>query len=304
MKAIQFDHYGDVDVLEINEVAMPIPNDEQVLIKIKAFGINPLDWKLRAGIMQHFFTLNFPHLLGAEFAGVISKIGKNVTQFKVGDHVYGRANHTYAQYSVAHPSSLQIIPEFLDFAQAASLPSGSQIAYSALSVIGQIKKGQDVLIHAGAGSVGSNAIQIAKKFGANITTTVSENNLNLAKKLGADHIIDYKKTKLQHIDQRFDLILDTVGGQTQIDSWELLKDQGTLVTLVSDEREHFKTPKKDQNYYFMHGIQGNIFNTVHQMIVDRDIQPVIDHIYDFKHIADAQKRSQNGHLSGKIVVTI
>lgn len=207
----------------------------QVLIQVKAFGINPIDWKLRSGVMKAFLPLPLPFILGSEVSGVVTEISKEIQHFKVGDHVYGRTQHTYAEYVTLDENNAQIIPELLTLAKAASHPSGSQVAYSALKTMGNIQKNQKVLIHAGAGGVGTAATQIAKSFGAYVVTTVSTRNIELVKKLGAEEVIDYSKSSIKKLNNDFDLILDSIGGQTQIDSWELLKENGTLVSLVSDE---------------------------------------------------------------------
>ncbi len=304
MKVIQFEEYGTSDVLKIQEIDKPQPNADEILIQIKAFTVNPLDWKLRQGVMKAFFPLQFPHILGSEFAGVVAEVGRNVTRFKVGDRVYGRGSKTYAEYAVTKEDLLQIIPPFLDFNQAASLPSGTFTAYSALKSIGNIQPNQDVLIHAGAGGVGLTAIQIAKNFAANVTTTVSENNFDLVKKLGADHVIDYNKTDFSQIPEKFDLILDSIGGKTQIASWELLKSNGTLVSLVGDEQKSFISPAGEKTFTFMRGVVGNPFPEIHTLISDRKIIPVIDQVFDFDDIASAHNKSATGHASGKIVIKI
>lgn len=304
MKAIQFSQYGAPDVLTIHEIEKPSLKTGQILVQIKAFGINPIDWKLRRGDMQAFFPLTLPHTLGAEFAGIVVEVADKDAGFKVGDHVYGRAQHSYAEYVAVDTASVNIIPDFLDFVQAASLSSGSQVAYSALKTVGNIQSGQKVLIHAGAGGVGIAAIQIAKHFGAHVTTTVSAKNTQLVKELGADEVIDYQHADLRKNSEKYDLILDSIGGQTQIDSWTLLNDHGTLVSLVSDEHHKFAEHLATQNFFFMRGVQQNPTQAVHQLISELKIKPVIDRIYHFTEIAEAHERSQAGHVSGKIVVTV
>ena len=304
MKAIQFEQYGPADVLKIKEVDLPTLKSGQLLVKVKAFGINPIDWKLRSGAMKSFIPLPLPYILGSEVSGIVTEVSSDVSSFKVGDRIYSRTQHAYAEYVIVNAEEAQTIPQFLNFAEAASLPSGSQVAYSALKTMGHIQKNQKVLIHAGAGGVGSAAIQIAKSFGAHVTTTVSTDNIHLAEQLGADVIIDYKKSRISNLNQKFDLIIDTVGGQTQIDSWELLNDKGTLVTLVSDESSQFKISNHQQKFIFMRGVQSNATNEIHQLIESGHLKPVIDSVYDFSDIAKAHIKSETGHVSGKLVITI
>ncbi len=303
MKAIQFSQYGKANVLEIKDVKIPTINAGQILVQVKAFGINPIDWKLRSGAMKAFIPLPLPFILGSEVSGIVMKVSDDVKHIKVGDNVYGRTQHAYAEYVSMDADKTQIIPAFLNFAEAASLPSGSQVAYSALKTMGNIQKNQKVLIHAGAGGVGTAAIQIAKYFGAHVTTTVSTSNIHLAKQLGADEIIDYRATSITTLEKNFDLILDSVGGQTQIDSWELLKENGTLVTLVSDESAQF-TPSPNKKFNFMRGVQGKSSTEVNQLIELRKIKPIIDQVYDFNDIAAAHIKSETGHVSGKLVIVI
>ncbi|MDY6451052.1 NADP-dependent oxidoreductase [Acinetobacter faecalis] len=303
MKAIQFSQYGKANVLEIKDVKIPTINAGQILVQVKAFGINPIDWKLRSGAMKAFIPLPLPFILGSEVSGIVMKVPDDVKHIKVGDNVYGRTQHAYAEYVSMDADKTQIIPAFLNFAEAASLPSGSQVAYSALKTVGNIQKNQKVLIHAGAGGVGTAAIQIAKYFGAHVTTTVSTRNSALAKQLGADEVIDYRATSITTLKNDFDLILDSVGGQTQIDSWELLKENGTLVTLVSDESAQF-TPSPNKKFNFMRGVQGKSSTEVNQLIELRKIKPIIDQVYDFNDIAAAHIKSETGHVSGKLVIVI
>lgn len=303
MKAIQFSQYGKANVLEIKDVKIPTINAGQILVQVKAFGINPIDWKLRSGAMKAFIPLPLPFILGSEVSGIVMKVPNDVKHIKVGDNVYGRTQHAYAEYVSMDADKTQIIPAFLNFAEAASLPSGSQVAYSALKTVGNIQKNQKVLIHAGAGGVGTAAIQIAKYFGAHVTTTVSTRNSALAKQLGADEVIDYRATSITTLKNDFDLILDSVGGQTQIDSWELLKENGTLVTLVSDESAQF-TPSPTKKFNFMRGVQGKSSTEVNQLIELRKIKPIIDQVYDFNDIAAAHIKSETGHVSGKLVIVI
>ena len=303
MKAIQFSQYGKANVLEIKDVKIPTINAGQILVQVKAFGINPIDWKLRSGAMKAFIPLPLPFILGSEVSGIVMKVSDDVKHIKVGDNVYGRTQHAYAEYVSMDADKTQIIPAFLNFAEAASLPSGSQVAYSALKTVGNIQKNQKVLIHAGAGGVGTAAIQIAKYFGAHVTTTVSNSNIPLAKQLGADEVIDYRATSITTLENEFDLILDSVGGQTQIDSWDLLKENGTLVTLVSDESAQF-TPSPNKKFNFMRGVQDNSSTKVNQLIELRKIKPIIDQVYDFKDIAAAHTKSETGHVSGKLVIVI
>lgn len=304
MKAILFEHYGSTDVLKVTDVEKPILKTKQILIQVKAFGINPIDWKLRRGDMQSFIPLPLPFILGSEAAGVVVELSDDVHDLNIGDRVYGRTQHAYAEYCIMNADQVAPIPEFLSFKQAASLASGPQVAYSALKTVAKLKNGQKVLIHAGAGGVGTAAIQIAKSSGAHVTTTVSKTNIDLVKQLGADEVIDYQVEDITTLQPNFDLILDSLGGAIQIQSWDLLKDDGCLVSLVSDEQQNFAPSAHHKTFHFMRGVQGNPSQAVHQLIQTQQLRPVIDQVFEFEDIAQAHLKSETGHVSGKLVINL
>lgn len=304
MKAIQFKQYGDANVLEINEVHSPTLQDNEILIENKAFGINPIDWKLRSGLFKNFIPLQFPAILGFEAAGIVKAVAPNVNQFKIGDRIYGHTTRTYAEEVVIQADQANLIPHFLTFEQAAALPSNSKVAYNALVTLGKLKQNQHVLILAGSGGVGTAAIQIAQYLGAHISTTVSTKNIDLVKNLGAHRVIDYTQTELSSLSERFDLILDCVGGTTQIQAFNLLNDSGLLISLVSDESAHFSTLKKDQKFIFSTGVDVIKTAEIHQLILNGYIKPVIDEVFSFSEISKAHIKSQFGHVAGKIVVQV
>ncbi|SPL72646.1 NADP-dependent oxidoreductase [Acinetobacter stercoris] len=303
MKAVIFNQYGGPEVLETIEIPTPTPNENQLLVEVKAFGVNPLDWKLRQGFMKNFMPLNFPHILGAEVAGIVVEAPDN-NEFKAGDRVYGRAVQSYAEYALMEIVNAQIIPDFLSFNEAAALPSSTQTAYTALKLIGNLEQGQNVLIHAGAGGVGVAAIQIAKSIGANITTTSSKKNFDLLKSLGADHIIDYHENKLSDLGQEFDLIIDSIGGETQINSWHILKEKGTLVSLVSDEHGLSQVADNGKKFVFMRGSQPGLAAEINSLVLQKKIKPVIDSVFPFSKIREAHIKVQTGHSSGKVITEV
>lgn len=304
MKAIAFSEYGSVEVLKIVELETPIIHANQILIETKAFGINPIDWKLRSGIFKDFIPLPLPFVLGYELSGIIKNIGPDVKNFKIGDRIYAHANHSYAEYVAVDAAYAHVIPDALSFEEAASLPSNTQVAYAALKLFGELKAGQKVLIHAGSGGVGIAAIQIAKSFNAYVATTVSTHNIDLVKGLGADEVIDYTLTSMDQVETSFDLIIDTIGGETQIKSWNTLTAHGCLVSLISDERNKISDIKPSQTFHLMQGAPENTSAILHTLISEGKIKAVIDQVYPFDDIASAQLKSEKGHVSGKIVVRL
>ena len=305
MKAIQIEQYGETnEVLKVNDVSTPTLQSGQILIETKAFGVNPFDWKLRSGIFAEFYPLPLPYTLGFEASGIVKHVADDVSKFKVGDKVYGRAVHAFAEEVVFNIDDAHQIPEFLSFEQAAALPGNTQTAFNALITLGKLEKNQKVFIHAGSGGVGIAAIQIAKYYGAEVTTTVSSKNIDFVKTLGADHVIDYRKTDLADVTDKFDLILDTIGGDTQIKSWRLLKDTGILVSLLGDESSQFDQILPTQKFIFAEEIVENRSSDVHQLISQQHIKPVIDEVFEFDQTHQALQKSEDGHAVGKIVVRI
>lgn len=203
MKAVVINQYGNKDVLEEQEVTLPEIQAKQVRIKEKATSVNPIDWKLREGYLKQMFDWPFPIILGWDVAGVITEIGSEVTDWQVGDAVFARPETTrfgtYAQETIVDAALLAKLPEGVTFEEAAAVPLAGLTAWQALFDHGQLKAGQKVLIHAGAGGVGTYAIQFAKEAGAYVVTTASAKNHELLKSLGADEVIDYHKTNFTEI---------------------------------------------------------------------------------------------------------
>lgn len=305
MKAIQIEKYGpNNDVLKVNEISSPILQPGQILVKTKAFGVNPFDWKLRTGMFSEFYPLPLPYTLGFEASGIVLKVADDITNFKVGDKVYGRAIHAFAEEIVFDVNYTYHIPNFLSFEEAAALPGSSQTAFNALITVGKLKKDQKVFIHAGSGGVGISSIQIAKYYGAHITTTVSDKNIDFVKNLGADIVIDYKKTDLTEITDKFDIVLDTIGGETQIKSWPLVKDTGILVSLLGDESSKFGNILPEQKFIFAEEISENRSSYVNDLILNHHIKPIIDEVFSFENIKQALEKSETGRAVGKIIVRI
>lgn len=296
--------YGSTDVLKINEVPRPTLKSKQILIDTKAIGINPFDWKLRSGMFKEMFPLPLPAILGFEVSGIVQEVASDVKDFKIGDRVYAKTEQGYAEQVVLEADQTHLIPEFLNFEQAAALPTNTQVAYNVLITLGQLKKNQNVLIHAGSGGVGIAAIQMAKHFGANVTTTVSSKNIDFVRSLGADHVIDYIQVPLEQVTQKFDLILDSLGGEAQIKSWDLLNENGLLVSLLSDESAHFSQPTHNRKFIFAVDVLENHSKEIHELIQAGHIQPVVDEIFQFTEMAQAHRKSELGHVKGKIIVQV
>ena len=253
MKSAQFKRYGGSDVVEISQTtSTPNLAAGNVLVEIKAAGINPIDWKIREGYMQQMIPIQFPSTLGMDFSGVIKQVGEGVTSsdFKQGDEVYGQAGVTnggsgaFAELALANVDHVAHKPKRLNHLEAAALPLVGVSAWQALVENIGLSKDQKILIHGGAGGIGSISIQLAKKLGAYIATTVSTNDKQFVDKLGADEIIDYKTQAFEELIHDYDAAYDTVGGETYTKSFRVLKkDSGIIVSMLeqpnSELMQHF-----------------------------------------------------------------
>jgi len=243
IKAVRIHNYEGPQGLRVENVSLPQPQSGEVLIRVHAAGVNPIDWKIRAGHMRSRMASHLPFTLGVDLSGVIEAIGPDVADLKIGDEVYGQAavfnggSGSFAEAAVTPASGVAAKPQKLDYPEAGALPLAGVSALQALTEHLRISPGQKVLIHGGAGGIGSIAIQIAKHLGAYVATTVSPRNIDFSKRLGADEVIDYNKENFADVLNGFDAVLDTVGGDTYVRSFKVLKKGGRIVSLLESPRE-------------------------------------------------------------------
>ncbi|MGM7701590.1 NADP-dependent oxidoreductase [Pseudalkalibacillus sp. Hm43] len=310
MKAIVIDQYGGKETLKEREVERPTINDEQVLVEIHATSINPIDWKVREGYLKDMLPFEFPLILGWDAAGVIVEKGKNVTGFNVGDRVFTRPattnQGTYAEYVPVEENLLAHMPEEMSFEEAASIPLAGLTAWQCLVDFGKIKENDKVLIHAGAGGVGNFAIQIAKSYGAYVATTASEKNHEFLKSLGADQVIDYKHADFSDILQDFDLVLDSIGGEVQSKSYEVLKENGKLVSIVQPPNEDEANEHKVEAGFVWLEPNGDQLQKLAELYKAGQLKPIIGEAFDFteENLQEAHALSETHHAKGKIVIKV
>src|SRR5919108_5984390 len=246
MKSIQIKRYGGNDVVEVNKTAsVPNISSGKVLVNVKASGVNPVDWKIREGYMQQIIQLQFPSTLGMDFSGIVEQIGEvnsdAPADFKQGDEVYGQASisgggsGTFAELVLANKDSIAHKPKTLNHIEAAGLPLVGVSAWQALVENIGLSKDQKILIHGGAGGIGSIAIQLAKHLGAYVATTVSKNDKEFVQRLGADQVIDYKTEDFEDISHDYDAVFDTVGGDTYTRSFKVLKRGGGIIVSMLEQ---------------------------------------------------------------------
>lgn len=311
MKAAQINKYGEPDVILINENApKPSLKNGQVLVEVYDTSINAFDWKLRAGYMQQMMPLQFPFTLGGDFAGKVTEKSEDVTEFEIGDEVYGQANAlrdasgSMAEYVAANTKNTAKKPQSTKFDEAAALPLVGVSSIQALEDEIKLQSGQKILIHGGAGGIGHVAIQLAKSLGAYVATTVKTEDIDFVKSLGADQIIDYKNQKFEEILTDYDAVYDTVGGETQEKSLQILKKGGVLVSMLGKPSDELL-----QKYEVTAVGQMTHTDTAHlsrlaELVDNGKIKVHVDKIFPFAEVKEAFTYQEKTHPQGKIVVQI
>ena len=308
MKAIRIHSYGGPEVLKYEDAPRPEPQTNEVLIRIHAAGVNPIDWKVREGHMKDFWPHKFPLILGWDFSGVVEEIGQRVSLFKKGDEVYSLPDPTrdgaYADYIVVRESELALKPNSLHHIRAAAVPLAALTAWQSLFDTAKLQPGQRVLIHAGSGGVGHLAVQLAKWKGAYVFATASTKNQDLLRELGVDEPIDYTQQRFENVVRDIDIVLDTLGGETQKHSWSILKKGGNLVSLVQQPSEEKAEELGVRAAIIGAQSNGAQLAEIAKIIDSGKLAPVIDRILPLSEVRRAQELSKSGHTHGKIVLRI
>ena len=326
MKAVVHRCYGSPDVITIEDVAKPLPASNEVLVKVRAVSVNPLDWHvLRAEpyVMRTGSGIGRPNdvRLGADFAGTVEAVGKDVTRFRVGDDVFGASgrNSAFAQYVkvVAEHWAIAPKPTNVSFEEAAAVPVAAITALQALRDQGRIQPGHKVLVNGAAGGVGTFAVQIAKALGAEVTGVCSTGGAALVARLGSDHVIDYTRDDFMLRDERYDLIVDMVGGHSPVEYQRVLTPTGALVLVGTTDKGRWLGPLSGMLAvlayapFIEHRVTTLIAKLnepdlafVAQLLQDGKITLAIDRRYAFRDTADAIRYLEQGHTHGKVVVTV
>ena len=324
MKAIVYHDYGSPDVLKCEEVEKPAAGDNEVLIKVHAASVNALDWHLMsADVFLMRLTgggLRKPkdQRLGSDLAGRVEAVGKEVTQFQPGDEVFGTGVGTFAEYACARETDVELKSAAMTFETAAAVPIAALTALQGLRDNGQIQPGQKVLIQGASGGVGMFAVQIAKSFGAEVTAVCSTRNLDMARSIGADHVIDYTQEDFTCNGQRYDLILAVNGYRPMLAYRRALSPTGRYV-LVGAASAHLlkamfqtlllgplisRTGGQKMGFMGMAKINQKDLGFVKELIVARKVLPVIDRCYPLSETAEAFRYFGEVHAKGKVVITI
>ncbi|WP_039912660.1 NADP-dependent oxidoreductase [Cellvibrio mixtus] len=308
MKAVRIYAYGGQDQLTVEDAPVPQPGDNDVLVRVVATSVNPVDWKIREGYLKEMLPYHFPIILGWDVSGVVESVGKAVTQFKPGDAVYSRPDilraGTYAEYISIDANEVAFKPATISHSSAASLPLAGITAWDVLIKAAGIKNGDRVLIHAASGGVGSLAVQLAKARGAYVIATTSAKNSALVKSLGADEIIDYRTQSFEKMVTDVDIVFDSLGGEIQQKSWQVLKPNGILVSIVNPPSVEQAAAHNARSAFVFIKPDAAVLKELATLVDAGKIRPIIGAEFALSDIAKAQALSESGRAVGKIVVHV
>ncbi|MCL4682885.1 MAG: NADP-dependent oxidoreductase [Rhodocyclaceae bacterium] len=332
MKAAFIRRYGGNDVVELGELPAPQAGPGELLVAVQAASVNPVDFKIRDGMLKMIIPFGFPLILGNDFSGVVQAVGAGVTRFRPGDAVFARMDKrrigAFAEFAVVAEADAAAKPTNLTHIEAAAVPLAGLTAWQALFEIGGLKAGQKVLIHGGSGGVGTFAIQLAHHAGATVATTVGARNAELARRLGADIVIDYKTQRFEDVVSGYDLVLDTQAGDILHRSFAVLKRGGVLVSIAGKpdgrlvrefglnpllgvlldflSRKSLRLAKRHgvrYEYLFMHP-SGEQLAQLGRLLAEGSVRTIVDKVFPLDQVREALAYSEAGHATGKVVVEV
>jgi alcohol dehydrogenase len=332
LKAALIDRYGSNDQVHLADVPVPVMGAMDLLVRVHAAGVNPLDVKTRDGKLKMLLKYQFPLVLGNDLAGVVADVGERVTRFKKGDAVYARLDKdrigTFAEFAVVREGAAALKPENLTFEAAASLPLVALTAWQALVEIGKVGAKHRVLIHAGSGGVGSVAIQLARHLSATVFTTVGKRNIELVKRLGADVAIDYRNERFEDVVKDCDVVLDSAGGDTLVRCFECVKPGGVVVSIggtpsaafarswglnpilvlaiaVISRKATAAARRRNARYeYLFMRADGVQLGEITRLVETGVIKPLVDKVFPLEQVRDALAYSASGRATGKVVINV
>ncbi|MEM1171686.1 MAG: NAD(P)-dependent alcohol dehydrogenase [Cyanobacteria bacterium P01_H01_bin.35] len=312
MKAVTISRYGSIDVLEYSEVEKPQIQAEQLLVKIQATSVNPVDWKIRQGQLQLLSGFNFPIILGSDLSGVVLEVGEKVENFEPGDEIYTFINPlvggAYAEYISIPANTAALKPKNITHSQAAAIPVAGLTAFQALLDLGQIRPGQKVLINGASGGVGTFAVQIAKAMKTEVIGVCSSRNITLVESLGANRVIDYNQIDFTKESEQYDIIFDAVGKETFSSCENVLKSEGIYISTLPNVENLPSTlitlfmPGKKSKLVVAQPNPRDLIS-LRELIEDELVKAIIDRTYKLAEIAEAHAYSEMGRSVGKIVIS-
>ncbi|WP_144701849.1 NADP-dependent oxidoreductase [Fictibacillus phosphorivorans] len=332
MKAMIIDRYGEDVALQETKIDIPEIGEQDLLIRIHAASINPIDFKIRDGKVKMLLSFQMPLILGNDFSGTVEQVGSKVTKFQPGDKVFGRPRKsrigTFAEYISIHEEDVAIAPSNISLIESASLPLVGLTTWQAFHDVLQLKEGQKILIHAGAGGVGTFAIQLAKTMGAYVATTASNRGYDLVKSLGADEIINYKEQDFEKVLKGYDAVFDTLGGTSLEKSFKVLRPGGKIVSVSAVPNKAFAAEnnlgffkkvifsivsskiaklerKHNVHYHFLFmKPSGEQLSKIADLVEKEVIVPVIDKVFPFKDAQKAIEYVETGRAKGKVIIKV
>ncbi len=308
MKAIQFHQYGGPEAAVLADIPAPEPAPSEVLVEIVTASVNPIDWKMRAGLLREFFDLALPHVLGRDFSGVVRTVGEDVRGFAVGDEVFGVADAmrqgTHAEMIAVDAGLLAPKPEALDHASAAALGATGMTLIAAFEDAATIARGDKVLIHGGAGGLGHLAVQYARQRGAQVIATAGKANHDFVRAMGADEVIDYTSCDFAEAVTDCDLVLDTIGGEVHTRSVAVLKPGGVLVYVTAKPIPPYAV--REDISVLRAPVRGTraVFERLAGLVAEGVLSPAIEHRFALGEAPAAYALSETGHARGKTVLDI
>lgn len=308
MKAMRIHEYGGPEVLKVEEAPRPAPGPDEVLIRVHAAGVNPVDWKAREGYLKERVPRSMPFIPGWDVSGVVEEAGGKTSRLNVGDEVYSRPDivrdGAYAEYIVVRETEVALKPKTIDHVHAAAVPLAALTAWQSLFDEAKLQPGQRILIHAAAGGVGHFAVQFAKWKGAHVIGTASKKNHDFLRELGADEVIDHRTQRFEETVHDVDVVFDTLAGETQDRSWKTLKTGGMLVSILSPpSKERAAALNVRPGYVFVQPNAAEL-GEIARLVDSGKIKPVIQSRFPLAEARAAQEISQGGHVRGKLVLQV
>jgi len=301
-RAVLIRSYGGAAAVEVADIPKSEPKEGQVLVRVRAAGVNGIDWKVREGNVRNAFPLPLPIVLGAELAGVVDAVGPGVSHLQVGDRVMGAMGRlgAYAEFVTVNAATLSHTPDGLDDVGAAAIPVAAVAAWNSLNHAGPVQSGQRILIHGAAGGLGGYAVQFAKRAGAEVFAIAATSDTDYVRSLGADHVIDYQTQSFDELVRDIDLVLDYVGGETLDRSWQVLAQNGVVVSTVSPDILA-RTPANRRGLWFMNKPDPELLEMLAEEVASGTLQSRISEVIGFADIPEAIERNRTASRAGKVV---
>jgi NADPH:quinone reductase-like Zn-dependent oxidoreductase len=307
MRVILISEFGGPEVLRLESIPIPAPGAGELLVKVAAAGVNPVDYKIRGGGYPAVKQDKLPFVLGRDVAGTVVECGASTSGFSKGDRLFavpGIGRGGYAEFAVVKVTEAAPMPSSLNFIQAGGVPLASLTAWQGLFKHGDLKAGQRVLIHGGSGGVGHFAVQLAKAKGAFVATTVSSQQLDFVRHLGADQAIDYEAQRFEDVLDKVDVVFDLVGGETQQRSWQVLKQGGVLVSTLTEPSKEQAAAHGAKGLRYTVTESGADLTTIGGLLAAGEVRPVITKTYQLQEAAAAQEFLEHQHPPGKVVLAV